>query len=66
MQKLEKVLSEAYSKAKVAALRSRQKCKKYYDRKVRECKLLPGDRVLVRNVGLKGKHKLGYIWKEIP
>jgi hypothetical protein len=33
-----------------------------YDIRVREAKLESGDRVLVRNVGLKGKHKLADKW----
>lgn len=64
MKKLEKVIAEAYTRANDAALRRDHKSKKYYDQNVRECKLMPGDRAIVRNVGLTGKHKLANIWEE--
>ena len=38
--------------------------KKFYDRKVRGAVLAPGDRVLVRKVGLKGMQKLADHWSE--
>ncbi len=53
----------------IAARESRKaasRYKKYYDEKVRYTALQPGDRVLVRNVGLKGKHKLADTWEETP
>ena len=34
------------------------------DAKVRETRLEPGDKVLVKNVGLKGKNKLADKWEE--
>ena len=42
------------------------KYKKYYDEKVRQTVLEPGDRVLVRNVGLKGCHKIADRWQRHP
>ena len=33
-----------------------------YDQKVNELLLKPGDRVLVKNVGLRGPHKLSTVW----
>ena len=38
--------------------------KELYDRKVRGATLQPGDQVLVRQVGLQGKHKLADRWEE--
>ena len=38
--------------------------KEWYDRKVRGATLQPGDQVLVRQVGLQGKHKLADRWEE--
>ena len=37
-----------------------------YDLQVRNAALEPGDRVLVKNVGLKGKNKLADQWKHSP
>jgi hypothetical protein len=66
MQKLEQQLCDAYQRANDAAIRSGKRGKKYYDQKVKECKLISGDRVLVRNVGLNGKQKLANVWEEVP
>ena len=44
----------------------KKKDKKYYDQKVRHVQLMPGDRVLIRKVGLKGKQKLADIWDREP
>ena len=45
--------------------RRQSRCHKtIYDTKVRESQLLPCDRVLVRNVGLKGKNKLADKWEK--
>ena len=38
--------------------------KEWYDRKVRGATLQPGDQVLVRQVGIQGKHKLADRWEE--
>ena len=62
-QKLKKRLQFAY---KVASEHSRKKGRKYkehYDSKVRSSKLEVGDRVLVRNVSVRGKHKIGDKWE---
>ena len=64
MNKLETNLREAYRTANKAATKSGRKAKRQYDRRVREAKLLPGDRVLVKNLGLKGKNKIADIWSE--
>ena len=39
------------------------KAKKYYDRRVRCSKLEPGDLVLVKKFGFKGKHKIQDRWE---
>ena len=64
--KLKQRLGYAYDKASKEAKRSADKHKKYYDQKVKFFRLEPGDRVLVRNVGLKGKQKLADIWGKHP
>ena len=37
--------------------------KTVYDLRVRESQLQPGDRVLVRNVGVRGKRKIADRWE---
>ena len=51
-------LQFAYKKASEEGKKAGETYKKYYDRKVRHAVLEPGDRVLVRNVGLKGRQNL--------
>ena len=59
-------LQFAYKKASEEAKKAGETYKKYYDRKVRHAILEPGDRVLVRNVGLKGRQKLADKWQKHP
>ena len=40
-----------------------EKAKKYYDRRVRCSKLEPGDLVLVKKFGFRGKHKIEDRWE---
>ena len=56
-------LDFAYRVATCEARRQAMRHKKRYDLRVREAKLEPGDRVLVKNVGLKGKCKLADRWR---
>ena len=56
--KLKKRLEFAYKIASKEAHKSAERNKLNYDVKVREATLDVGDRVLVRQVGLNGKHKL--------
>lgn len=65
-QQLDRRLNFAYSQANEESARQAERHKTHYDRRVRENHLQPGDRVLVRNVGLKGKHKLADRWEEDP
>ena len=64
MTNLKKRLDFAYRRASREARRQGRTHKAVYDLKVRETQLLPGDRVLVRNVGLKGKNKLADKWEK--
>ena len=59
-------LQFAYKKASEEAKKAGETYKKYYDQKVRHAVLEPGDRVLVRNVGLKGRQKLADRWQKHP
>ena len=61
---LKKRLDFAYRTASREARRQSRRHKAIYDLKARESQLLPGDRVLVRNVGLKGKNKLADKWEK--
>nr|XP_006815574.1 PREDICTED: gypsy retrotransposon integrase-like protein 1-like [Saccoglossus kowalevskii] len=59
-------LDEAYQ---IVSLRMDKKSlisKSYYDRKARQSELSPGDRVLMRNVKVRGKHKLADQWEKDP
>ncbi|XP_076830977.1 uncharacterized protein LOC143476602 [Brachyhypopomus gauderio] len=64
--KLKKDLQEAYELANKAADKTHQRNKRAYDQKVRFQTVDIGDRVLLRNVGLKGKHKLESRWNSVP
>ena len=66
VQNFKERLSYAYDIASTEARKAAEKSKRHYDLSVRESKLQPGDRVLVRNVGLKGKHKLADKWEDQP
>lgn len=59
---LRRRLDYAYDLASQNSGEIQDKNKKGYDQKTRENKLDIGDRVLIRNVGLKGKHKLADRW----
>ena len=64
--KLKKRLQFAYKVASKEAEKSAEQHKAQYDKKVRESTLDIGDRVLIRNVGLKGKNKLADKWDKDP
>ena len=64
--KLKKRLEFAYKIASREAKKSAERNKLNYDVRVREATLDVGDRVLVRQVGLKGKHKLADKWQKDP
>ena len=56
MDGLKARLDNAYRTANEEAKDAARKQKKYYDKKVRHVALRPGDRVLARNFGLKGRN----------
>ena len=64
--KLKGRLAFAYDAASKEAGRNAARQKFHYDLQVRHASLEPGDRVLVRNVGLKGKQKLADHWEHSP
>ena len=57
-RKLQESLHLAYRTAEKAAKLNADKQKAYYDLKARHSCLKPGDKVLVKNVGLRGKRKI--------
>ena len=61
--RLQERLQNAYRRAGEEALRKGKKAKKYYDQNVKHSIIVPGDRVLVKKVGIQGKHKLADIWE---
>lgn len=65
VEKLQQRMKSAYAIAAKEARKTGLKNKERYDIKVRETKLEQGDKVLVRNVGLKGKNiKLADRWED--
>lgn len=66
VQKLKENLQHAYHLASEAASKSHQKNKRAYDKRIRFQSLDIGDRVLLKNWGLKGKHKLQTKWSPVP
>lgn len=66
VRKLQELLAFAYQTAQKAAQKAAERYKANYDLRVRPSGLQPGDRVLVRNVGLRGKHKLADRWERHP
>lgn len=63
---MRKELKTAYDLAESAAAKQNRGNKQRYDRKIKFTQLLPGDRVLIRNLGLQGKHKLADRWNSMP
>lgn len=63
---MRKELKAAYELAESIAAKQNEGNKRRYDQKIRCSQLLPGDRVLIRNLGLQGKHKLADRWASNP
>lgn len=63
VESLKKRLEESYKLASKNAQKVADKNKTRVDRKITVSELEPGDRVLVRNVRLRGKHKLADKWE---
>ncbi|XP_075054044.1 uncharacterized protein LOC142140083 [Mixophyes fleayi] len=66
VEQLKQELKEAYRLAEAAASKAGQRNKGRYDLQVKEHILEPGDRVLLRHLGLPGKHKLANRWRKDP
>ncbi|XP_070401169.1 uncharacterized protein [Nothobranchius furzeri] len=66
VSKLKEDLRQAYKLASETADKVHQKNKKDYDQRVCFQSLEIGDRVLLKNWGLKGKHKLQIRWSPTP
>ncbi len=66
IRKLSDRLDKAYAEATKEAKKSAKKQKRVYDKNVRSSLLHPGDRVLLRNVSIRGKHKLADRWERQP
>ncbi|KAL1258945.1 hypothetical protein QQF64_009522 [Cirrhinus molitorella] len=66
VEKLRENLRDAYRLATEAATKRHQRNKKLYDRRVSFRVLEVGDRVLLKNLGLRGKHKLESKWAPDP
>ncbi|KAG1937128.1 interleukin-1 receptor accessory protein-like 1-A, partial [Pimephales promelas] len=64
--KMKQELQAAYQLAQATAQKMNQSNKERYDQKVRYHSLNAGDRVLIRNLGLKGKQKLADRWSANP
>ena len=65
VKSLKQRLDSAYRLAQREISKSQSRGKKHYDRKVKGHTLEEGDRVLVRNVGVRGKHKLADLWEDM-
>ncbi|KAL0172982.1 hypothetical protein M9458_033293, partial [Cirrhinus mrigala] len=63
VQRLKSRLKESYKVAMEKAAKIAHKNKVRYDRHVTVSDLEPGDRVLVRNVRIRGKHKISDKWE---
>jgi len=65
-RKLRERLIDAYKKAKETATKTAEVNKRLYDQKAHAAKIVPGDLVLVRNVTVRGKHKICDKWENEP
>lgn len=63
---LKKRLQFAYKTAAKTAEKVNRRHKSRYDLKVRQSTLEPGDRILLKNVAFRGKHKLENKWGKEP
>ena len=66
VKNMKRELQAAYQLAESMAEKKNGGNKQRYDQRVCFCPLDPGDRVLIRNLGLQGKHKLADRWKDTP
>lgn len=66
VENMKKELQNAYKLALESSQKSHERNKKQYDKKVKHQTLEEGDRVLIKNLGLTGKHKLQDRWNSLP
>ncbi|KAI5627544.1 hypothetical protein C0J50_12903, partial [Silurus asotus] len=66
VKKMKSDLQKAYQLATKTAQKSQQRNKRAYDRHVKHQTLAVGDRVLIRNLAIPGKHKLADKWNSVP
>lgn len=66
IRNMKKDLKRAYQLAMEEADKVHQRNKRSYDKRVSFQSLNSGDRVLIKNLGLKGKHKLQTRWSPVP
>ncbi|MCG8046231.1 MAG: RNase H-like domain-containing protein [Candidatus Thiodiazotropha endolucinida] len=66
IRKLKDRLRFAYHKAQEESKKAASQHKAHYDRQARSSALRPGDSVLVRNAGVRGKCKLADRWEKDP
>lgn len=64
VKKLRESLQECHKLAVEHSKRTAQRDKQRYDLKVRESVLDVGDHVLIKNVGIRGKHKIADRWSQ--
>ncbi|KAK5859266.1 hypothetical protein PBY51_003347 [Eleginops maclovinus] len=65
VQNLRQRLHESYTLAVESSKKAGERNKLRFDAKVRTAELVEGDRVLVRNVSVRGKHKLADRWERL-
>lgn len=65
-EKVQRSLQETYKAAISATEAAARRMQKLYNKGVRGANPQPGDVVLVRKLGFKGKHKLANKWEEEP
>lgn len=66
VDRLRKNLQQAYEEAVEHATVRESRNKRNFDARVKIHDLQPGDRVLLKNLGIPGKHKLADRWKSQP
>ncbi|XP_075451032.1 uncharacterized protein LOC142492246 [Ascaphus truei] len=64
VQRLKDSLQQAYQQAEKSTAKLNAGNKRRYDNKVKYRELRPGDAVLLRNLGVPGKHKLADRWRD--
>lgn len=66
VERMKKELQNAYHLASESAIKTQQRNKRLYDRKVKHQTLEKGDRVLIKNLAITGKQKLQDRWNSLP